>query len=52
MELGKDVSAETDTRLVAGSYYRGNESIIAFQGLTMCDIFAVHTNTLKEFKRR
>jgi hypothetical protein len=34
-ELGNNVSAVMDTKLGAGRYYRGNESIIVFQGVTM-----------------
>jgi hypothetical protein len=36
-ELGKDVSAVTDTKLVADRYSCGNESIITFQGVTISD---------------
>jgi hypothetical protein len=46
-ELGKGVSAVTDTKLVADRYLRGNESIIAIQGVTMNDSFAAHAKTLK-----
>jgi hypothetical protein len=45
-ELGRCVSAVTDTRLVADRYCRGNESIIAFQEVKMSDFFAVHMKTL------
>jgi hypothetical protein len=46
-ELVKSISAVTDTKRVADRYFRGNESIIAFQAVTMTDSFAVHTKTLK-----
>jgi hypothetical protein len=45
-ELGKGVSAVTETKRVADRYFRGNESIIVFQGVTMSDSFAGHTRTL------
>jgi hypothetical protein len=58
-ELGKGVSAITDTDLVAHRYFHGNKSIIAFQRVTRTDYFAVHMKTLKlaswprmVFKRR
>jgi hypothetical protein len=38
-ELGKGVSAVTDTKLVSVRYYRGNESIISFQGVAKSYLF-------------
>jgi hypothetical protein len=38
-EPGKGVSAITDTKLMKDRYFHGNESIIAFQGVTMNDSF-------------
>jgi hypothetical protein len=45
-DLGKGVSAVTDTKLVADRYFSGNESIIAFQVMTIRVSFAVHKKTL------
>jgi hypothetical protein len=46
-ELGKGVSVIKNTKLVADSYFRGKESIIAFQWVTICDSFAVYMYTLQ-----
>jgi hypothetical protein len=35
------------TKMVADRYFLGNQSIIAFQGVTMTNSFAVDTTTLK-----
>jgi hypothetical protein len=45
-EIRKGASAVTNAKLVAVRYSRGNESIIAFQGVTMSDSFAVHIHLL------
>jgi hypothetical protein len=46
-ELGKVVSVLLDTKPVAERYSRSNKSIIAFQGVTMSDSFAVHMERIK-----
>jgi hypothetical protein len=46
-ELGRCFSAVTDTKLVSDGYSGGNESIIVLQGMTMRDLFEVHTKKLK-----